>query len=256
MGDVPLMQEAMQAFLYLAPVWLAAIVTTILFGRKSLFKRHQVSFISARRESILGVFLVALTVSLWILLKIVLSPVIEQIRNAEGPWPNYSLAHMALQLFASGIGFAPFAIALLMRHQGLSTIGLSRHNLIPSVFLGIVLSGVTITSYVTVYGKAPTMLSTFSASYLYYLVAMLSVGFAEEAIFRGYLQLRLTASLGTRWAWVLTAIVFTIGHVEQSILGLISVFVIGFLFGWIMIRSENIVGLSIWHAFIDWVWIF
>jgi len=84
---------------------------------------------------------------------------------------------------------------------------------------------------------------------------MLSVGFTEEAMFRGYLQLRLTAWLGTRRGWVLTAIVFTICHIGGSIFNLVAVFIIGLVYGWIMQKSENIVGLSIWHAFTDWVWI-
>jgi len=249
------MQEIVQALTYVTPVWLAAIIVTLLLDRKGLFKRIQVNIISPRRESMLGLFLVALTILLWLLLKIGLSPVIEQIRSAEGPWPNYSLAHMGLQLFSSGVGFTPFALALLVRRQGLLTIGLSRNNLISSAFLGVLLGCFTIASYISVYGNVPTLVSGFSTSSLYYLVAMLSVGCVEEAIFRGYLQLRLTAWLGSFRAWILTAIVFTLGHFGQSIWGLASVFCTGLVFGWIMLKSKNILGLSIWHAFMDWVWI-
>jgi len=250
-----LMQEVVRALTYIAPVLLAAIIVTLLLDRRGLFKRFRVDFVSPRRESVLGLFLLVLAIALWFLLKIGLSPVIEQIQSAEGPWPNYSLAHMTLQLFSSGVGLTPFVLALLIRRQGLLTIGLSRNNLISSAFLGVIMVFVTIASYILVYGNVLTIMGAFSTSGFYYLVAMLSVGFVEEAIFRGYLQLRLAAWLGSFRAWILTAIVFTVGHFRQSILGLVSVFCIGLVFGWTMLKSKNIIGLSIWHAFMDWVWI-
>jgi len=246
------MQELIQALLYSIPVWLSAIVITLAFDRIAPFKRQPVSFSSPRKEVILSLCLLALTIAISVFISRVSTPLLQ---TFEKEWPNSSLAYVAWKLFTTGIAFAPFAAALLIGHQNLTTIGLSRHNLLPSAFLGIILSIVTVGAFVVVFGRFSS-LTTFSYAHLHYLVAMmLSPGFLEEAIFRGHLQLRLTAWLGARRAWILTAIVFTIGHFGQSIFGLVSVFILALLFGWIMIKIENIVGLCIWHGFIDWVWI-
>jgi membrane protease YdiL (CAAX protease family) len=246
------MEELVQALLYSVSVWLSAIVITSVFDRIVSFKRRPVSFSSPRKEAILSLCLLALTMAISVFINWVSTPLLE---TFEKEWPSSSLAYLAWKLFATGTAFAPFAVALLMRHQNLTTIGLSRHNLLPSVFLSIILSTVTVGAFVVAYGRFSNLM-TFSYAHLHYLVALiLSPGFLEEAIFRGHLQLRLTAWLGTKRAWILTAIVFTVGHFGQSIFGLISVFILALLFGWIMIKSENIVGLCIWHGFIDWVWI-
>jgi len=212
------------------------------------------SFASARRESMLGFFLIGLSIFIVVLLQIAFFPLILTL-SAEYQVPTYSLAHMLVSILFKGATFAPFVVALLTRRQNLSTIGLSRHNLGSSAILGTLLSGITVLFYVIAFGKENVIISGLECFHINYFVAMLSVGFTEEAMFRGYLQLRLTAWLGARRGWVLTAIVFTVGHIGGSIFNLVAVFIIGLVFGWIMQKSGNIVGLSIWHAFTDWVWI-
>ena len=245
-------QELIQAFLYIIAVWLSSVAVTVLFDRVAPFKRRPVSFTSPRREAILGLCLIPLSVCLMMLFRLAFASVLSGMAQSE----TYSLEMMFWVLIVRGIFFAPFVIALLIRHQGLATIGLSRHNLVLSVFLGLILSGVTVVTYVLVFSKAIVIDSELLSSYLYFFVtSLLAVGFVEEAMFRGYLQLRLATWLGARRGWILTAIVFTVLHAGQSITGLVSVFVTGLVFGWIMKKSENIVGLSIWHAFMDWVWI-
>lgn len=244
-------QEVVHALLYTTVIWLSAIAVTLLLDRIRPFKRRTVSFSSPRREAALALCLVVFTLALFLLLRIALAPLLQTLREEQ----TYGPLRMVVQLCFMGIALVPFATALLIRHQTLSTIGLSYHNLGPSVLLGVVLGGVTIATYVIVFGKVFTGFREVSFSHLYFLVASLSVGFTEEIIFRGYLQLRLTAWLGARRGLILMAIVFTAGHFGQSLLGLASVFVTGLVFGWVMRKGENIVGLSIWHAIMDWVWI-
>jgi len=248
------MDELLQALLYALPVWISAIALTLLFNRIVRFKRCPMSFALARRESMLGLFLILLSIFIGVLLEIAFYPLVLTL-SAEYQVPTYSLSHMFVQWFFKGVTFAPFIVALLIRRQNLSTIGLSRHNLRSSMILGILLSGITVLFYVIAFGKENVIVSGLEYFHFYSLMGMLSVGFTEEAMFRGYLQLRLTAWLGARRGWVLTAIIFAICHIGGSIFNMVSVFIIGLVFGWIMQKSENIVGLSIWHAFMDWVWI-
>lgn len=165
-----------------------------------------------------------------------------------------SLDTLLRQLMINGLCFAPFAIATLNR-QGWSTMRFSRHNLRPSIFLGLGAGLVSVLLWRRGFGA-------FDAE-VYSLIAALSVGFVEEAVFRGYLQTRLAAWRGERWAWLATAVIFTLWHIPQRLIvrgvsietlipDLASVFVLGLLFGWMAYRTENITAPAIFHALHNW----
>ncbi|MEM3617425.1 MAG: CPBP family intramembrane glutamic endopeptidase [Candidatus Bathyarchaeia archaeon] len=135
------------------------------------------------------------------------------------------------------------------------TIGLSRQNLFSSTLLGVLLGGINILSYAIAFNKLNVIVGGLQLYHLYYFIYTLCIGFTEEAIFRGYLHLRFTAWLGASRGLVLTALLFAIGHIGSTIPNVISTFIFGLITGWIMQKSQNIVGLSIWHAFQDWVWV-
>ncbi len=165
-----------------------------------------------------------------------------------------SLDSLLRQLMINGLCFAPFAIATL-NHQGWSTMRFSRHNLRPSILLGLASGMVSIILWRQGFGA-------FDAE-VFSLVSALSVGFVEEAVFRGYLQTRLAAWRGERWAWLATAIIFTLWHIPQRVIvrgmsieamipDLASVFILGLLFGWMAYRTENIAAPAIFHALHNW----
>ncbi|MEW6222933.1 MAG: hypothetical protein AB1476_06525, partial [Candidatus Hadarchaeota archaeon] len=100
--------------------------------------------------------------------------------------PNgYTFVQALFQLFANAMSFLPFGIALLIRKQGLKTIGISKHNISLSIIGGIIASLIASLLF-----SQPSLQFWLSASTAFLFIAQLGVGLSEEAIFRGYLLLR------------------------------------------------------------------
>ncbi|MGI9624628.1 MAG: CPBP family intramembrane glutamic endopeptidase [Acidimicrobiales bacterium] len=89
-------------------------------------------------------------------------------------------------------------------------------------------------------------------------IMLITAGFLEEFVFRGYLINRLLDLQGgaTRLTWTIaligSSVVFALPHVDQGLEGMIRVGAIGFVFG----IAFMLVGRKIWplvlsHAFID-----
>lgn len=89
------------------------------------------------------------------------------------------------------------------------------------------------------------------------------VAFVEEVIYRGYLQTRLTCWLGIVKGWLLTSVIFVLIHVPKYLIWqeanfdklLISCLIIavsGLLFGYMRIKTKNIISCSIFHTILNW----
>ena len=85
-------------------------------------------------------------------------------------------------------------------------------------------------------------------------VAFLFVGFAEEFLFRGYVQYRLTRSLGFWPAAVFLSLLFGAFHLAnpgEGIAGIVSVAVTGIVFAFALRRTGNLWLAVGWHASYD-----
>jgi membrane protease YdiL (CAAX protease family) len=85
----------------------------------------------------------------------------------------------------------------------------------------------------------------------------LTVGFPEEAFFRGYLQTRWNRVLGQPWrvfgasvgaAVVLQAILFAACHVVGGDWTRLRVFFFALLAGWLRERSDSVLAPAVYHA--------
>lgn len=93
-------------------------------------------------------------------------------------------------------------------------------------------------------------------NYLLFLipVAWGSAAFGEELLLRGFVLHRLTSLLGSRWGVVLQALLFALGHAYQGPSGVLTLFVVGLVFGFGYLRA----GRNLWpvitaHGLIDTV---
>ena len=120
--------------------------------------------------------------------------------------------------------------------------------------------------YITVAGfLAPSLgggFKGFSPSLAYGLIGYAIVGFAEEIVWRGYIQTRLIAYSGTLKGLVTTALLFALWHlptryymysgvVLEAFASALLLLPISLLFGYIMLKSQNIIPSSIYHLFQD-----
>jgi membrane protease YdiL (CAAX protease family) len=181
-----------------------------------------------------------------------------------GKHQEFGLWNVIRQILLYGVFFGPALIVMRKRHETLASIGITKHNLGKSALLGIILSAF-IFLYNTITKRLDTgeVLRSISLSDLWALMTFLVVGISEEFGFRGYLQTRLMAWLGTMWGWWVASILMAAGHVVQriTIMGMsgtdalvssLSLIPISLLFGFILLRTENIIAGTILHAFIDW----
>jgi uncharacterized protein len=78
------------------------------------------------------------------------------------------------------------------------------------------------------------------------LVIGIAPGIAEELLFRGYIQTRLTARWGAVWGVLITSVLFAVFHLDplQGVLA----FAMGLFLGAITERSASIIPAMICHA--------
>ena len=93
-----------------------------------------------------------------------------------------------------------------------------RRASVVEVFIGLLLALVSVQTIVALdagFGGlewAPLTAQERGRAVLLALIPALLVPLAEETIFRGFLQTELSRSLGARWGWLLTAVVFMLAH--------------------------------------------
>ncbi len=122
--------------------------------------------------------------------------------------------------------------------------------------------------YIAGYGLlAPSMgagFVGFSPSLAYAAVFYTTKGFSEEAVFRGYIQTRLTAFGGSIKGLVAASLIFASVHlptayfleapgdVLASLAWAFTRLPVSLFFGYMMLKSQNIIPPSIFHLFVDW----
>lgn len=93
------------------------------------------------------------------------------------------------------------------------------------------------------------------------LVFVLSNGFMEELLFRGVFLKRYEPFLGKGLANLLTAVVFTLAHVQVTYVAdvlqfLVIVFPLALLWGYLMQKSDSLWGSALFHAGADCMIVF
>jgi len=157
----------------------------------------------------------------------------------------------------------PLIMAMKRTGQNLGSIGISEKDMGRMLALGLIFSAIllTITGFL-----APSLgggFKGFSPSLAYGLVVDAIVGFSEEIVFRGYIQTRLIAYSGTLKGLVATSLLFALIHFPkfyyqfsgvalEALASVLLVFPQGLLFGYIMLRSQNITPSSIFLLFLHW----
>ncbi len=242
------------------PEWLGAIAVTMLLTISPRFKRRPLLFVYPQREAMVAATLVVLTAALlWLFFPGMPSPQLAP-PAGTGAALSYSALELLRQLSLVALSLIPFALALLIRRQPLLSAGLGKQTRSPSIYLGIAIALMAL----FLRGKVYALLGGVSTAEAYYLVAMLGVSFAEEFIFRGYVQLRLGAALGERWGWIAAAGLYTLFKLPQRALLLgvndpvqiavqaATLLISGLIYGWIMTKSGNVLAPALYHAVHEW----
>lgn len=92
---------------------------------------------------------------------------------------------------------------------------------------------------------------TWQAIWAPALILLISTGFFEELVFRGLMQSTALRVLG-RFGLLFVALVFGVLHIGyRSLLDVAFVFAVGLFFGWAVLKTRSIVGVTLAHGLIN-----
>ena len=164
-----------------------------------------------------------------------------------------------------GMGFAIVIAAMRSTRQNLGSIGISRKDTVKMFLLGFIFSAILIAIGGLLAFSYGGGFSGFSYFLAYDLILDVMVGFSEEIFWRGYIQTRLIAYSGTLKGLLVTSLFFAIlwhfpiayyvetsGVVLEALAWALIRLPIGLLFGYTMLKSQNIIPSSIIHVFWNW----
>jgi len=147
---------------------------------------------------------------------------------------------------------------LLTRYNGrsLSEIGLIQERLFPSLgFSGVLVAAPLLRSLIfTGLGFSPDANSW--ASVAYGLFHWMFSGFGQEVLFRGLILFSLLRWKGWKLALVVSSVLFGLMHVRQGVAGVVGTILVGGYWGWVALKTRNIIGTSIAHGFYNFIFSF
>ncbi len=233
--------------------WLGVIAVAWIFSINPALRRPLLGFLYPRREALfafgLGAGLIAAAVfSTFFFPARLPSPLIM------GPAPLFDL--LQALIFAAVALLAAVAM-LLLRGQPIRSIGWDPALLRPALqvgFASMVLS-------IFLRNRLMNVMAAFSSPNLYWVLLAVGIGLAEETVFRGYMQPRISAWIGNWQGILVSSLFFTAWHVAivypflpAANLGLMAglTLVQGLVCGWVMRKTGSVAvsglyrGISIW----------
>jgi membrane protease YdiL (CAAX protease family) len=237
--------------------WLGVIAVVMIAGVSPLLKKIRLlEFRYPQREANFAFSMFAL-INVFAYLYFS-NPIFSFLRVASN---NFAGGEVAQRMLLAVICLLPFIVALIARGQPLKSVGWGRENLRAGLTVGLMLGILTI----FLRGKFLTILAGITPQQASMLLVYLILAFAEETIFRGYIQPRLQSRIGQRWGWLATAALFTLWQLPGRIyiLPFVSywpVLVIsliqGLILGWIMQKSGHVLAPMLYRALSAWMIVF
>jgi membrane protease YdiL (CAAX protease family) len=228
--------------------WLGAVAVVMLFALSPAFRRRIIPFKYLQREALAcaALFIVALIIAF------VLQGNIPPLNWLTGQDLDPLWQRVALALVLVGLA----GLALFIRRQPLRSAGWERIHIKPSSLLGLAL--VFMAAFLR--GKIYSLLDGVSAREGIALLLWFVAAFAEETVFRGYLQLRLSAIFGDRYGWLVVVPLYMIWNLPRLLLdpatlplSLLLLAVQGILLGWIARKSNGVLAPAMYRAVSEWV---
>ena len=156
---------------------------------------------------------------------------------------------------------APVLIVIRIRREPWSSTGFSSHNLWRSLAISLPLC------VMVLFSSGPSVIDTLqnlSIGHIWALGRASTIGFGEEFLFRGFMQIRMMSWLGRWKGWVVTSLVMALTHITPLLLeqgmgpldALVSAAMlipVSLFLGFVMLRTGNVVAPGLLHAVAGWV---
>lgn len=239
----------------LASEMIGAVAVTMLLTLSPKFKQvPPLGFRYPRREGVLSLVLYAGLLLLAFLVHGGAVGVVDVLpqTSAANLEPLYQRAAVAF------LGAVIIAAALVYRRQPARSAGWNRALLSPALQVGIALVILTI----FLHGKFSTLLKGVSSDQGLALLLLLLLGLAEETVFRGYIQLRLSSWLGNIFGLLATAGLYVVWQVPRLLgtlpsgqfwLELGLALLQGLLLGWMMQKCRHVLAPALYRAISGWI---
>ncbi len=223
------------------------------YTNKFVFTTPEYQFNSVKKAAIRSMVIIAVVIIISVVYILIVDKFLRYLSGLD------------ILLLQSSFYFLITAIVILYvlyKKESFQSIGISKLNMIKSCILGIIL-GVGFYIFYQLLSKTNKAVDIISTASLLSLINFIFIGFSEEIIFRGFLQIRLIAWLGTKKGSVITAIIFSFFHLpvnlvfkgmdlQEAFFQCVNLIPLSLLFSYIMIKTKNITSVTILHTLIDW----
>ncbi|MEA2089827.1 MAG: type II CAAX endopeptidase family protein [Thermoproteota archaeon] len=147
---------------------------------------------------------------------------------------------------------------LLTRYNGrsLAEIGLTHKGLLPSLgYSAILVAAAFLRSLIFADLKISPDANSW-ANVAYGLFYWMFGGLGQETLFRGLILFSLQRWKGWKIALVISSMLFGLMHVRQGVTGVMGTILIGGYWGWVALKTRNMIGTTIAHGFYNFIFTF
>lgn len=234
--------------------WLGAVAVAWLFSLSPRLQKPRIGFKYARRDGITALMLYVLILVLSFIFYSLNPP---QIPTAVQPHPA-PVVDLSQALTVAAMSLAAFVVSMVVRKQPIKAIGWNPELFVPALQMGFAIGILTL----FLRNRVMDILTHVSTPQLTLLLLAMGVALAEETVFRGYIQLRLTWWLGDWPGMLLTALMFTLWHapswinrlpLETQLLVAALTFGQGLVLGWVMRKSGHVIAPAFYRSISIWM---
>lgn len=223
------------------------------------FSYEEIKLVSIKQSAIVSLIITAIFVIFMYPLMLILIKnfIVGQLKISSN-----SALGLVIYIIVAILEVVPVIIVIMLRKEGLSSLGITRSNIFKSIFIGLVSYILFFVCIVIIKHKFKyIVIPQFSFS-IWSLVNCLLTAFGEEVIFRGYVQYRLTKWLGDKKGLIISALIFSCSHISQRMMAInlsiinasilsILLFPSGLFLGYLFLKCKNITASTIFHALYD-----
>lgn len=237
--------------------WLGVIAVAWLLSLSPRFRHQPIGFKYARRDGLVAVTLALVIVFFSFLFA---TGKLGETLGGWFPLPGVA-AELSRPLALAVLSLLAVGVALLLRGQPLRSAGWSGKSTGAALRVGLALALLTI----FLRNRVMDVVNGISNEEAWYLLGAFGIAFAEETIFRGYVQLRLSWWLGETQGWLVAGLAYAAwrlplvlsgGSLPAMLTGLGLALGQGLVCGWLMRKSGHVLAPVLYRTMSLWLNVF